>query len=375
MTAATSTVRIRGALVVALVAVALAGTSCGDDDDTATSSSASGDGASEVASDDSAPDGDEQGADGPESPLAEYLGFSTDPAEQEDRFAEQERQRQQFVAQCMAAEGFEYTPVDNASFVVSIGPGGGVDEADYVERYGFGISTTFLDGPRLPQDASDDPNLAYLERLTDEEREAYDLALYGDMSQVDGATTGQAIEVTPDLLAEQGGCFTEAMAEVDDPFREVFEELGDELSDLQERLQNEPRMVAANEAWAECMAGAGHPYDTQEDMFADISERMTPLYEAFSSPPGQVTVEGGGGGGVIVGGGIVGEGDSFEGPPELTAEQQATLEEIQTLELAVAAANLECQGELANTRAEVMAELEQAFVDEHRAELEQLLAD
>ena len=105
------------------------------------------------------------------------------------------REAERLTATCMREQGFEYTPqdVDNGSFFGGIGDDLPYFSDEWVEKYGFGITTQsfpqsqvgdlvgyndergILNGSEIPQD----PNQEYLETLSEGEREAYEAALWG----------------------------------------------------------------------------------------------------------------------------------------------------------------------------------------------------
>jgi hypothetical protein len=62
----------------------------------------------------------------------------------------------------------------------------------------------------------------------------------------------------------------------------------DNLSgNVQDGVSKDPRMIAANAAWASCMAKAGYPYRSPDQPKADLSKRATPLYK--DQKPGAIT--------------------------------------------------------------------------------------
>ncbi|HWL45790.1 MAG TPA: hypothetical protein VNQ73_22805 [Ilumatobacter sp.] len=70
------------------------------------------------------------------SPLAELLGWNTDPVEQR----RQELEIQELAGQCMREYGWEYTPVDYGVHQAPVIDG--VDMSDpqaYGEKYGYGV--------------------------------------------------------------------------------------------------------------------------------------------------------------------------------------------------------------------------------------------
>ena len=94
--------------------------------------------------------------------MSEFFGYEDmDPDEQEQRYRQEEMDRQQVIAECMRAEGFEYTVfVYEQSFSFE-SPYQDMTRREFVEKYGFGISTMFEDGfdpPEMsPDDAGDQP--------------------------------------------------------------------------------------------------------------------------------------------------------------------------------------------------------------------------
>jgi hypothetical protein len=95
----------------------------------------------------------------------------------------QEMEVQQQVAECMAAEGFEYIP-----FVPSDVGGGFVgdafDEEEYVKTYGFGVSTWVLQDQAFQEGEGEDPyasdpNQEIVNAMDEVEQEEYYRVLYG----------------------------------------------------------------------------------------------------------------------------------------------------------------------------------------------------
>ena len=122
------------------------------------------------------------------SPIAEMLGidFGFDSDQQAEQ-AEMQREAGRITAECMLEKGFEYTAIDPSTFEF-FGPGS--DELPYfseawVEKYGFGITTQrfpqssvgelvgFNDEAFGPDEQFVDPNDAYIESLSEGERDAY----------------------------------------------------------------------------------------------------------------------------------------------------------------------------------------------------------
>jgi len=106
-----------------------------------------------------------------------------DEADAEQQYRQQEREAQDKIAACMAAEGFEYVP-----YVPNQDQGGFAKpdtQEEYVAQYGFGIATMMLEDRRMDEadyieaEMAKDPNNAIVEAMSDSEQEAYYEALYG----------------------------------------------------------------------------------------------------------------------------------------------------------------------------------------------------
>lgn len=300
------------------------------------------------------------------SPLAALLGFSTDPADQEaqqQRFIDQEREVQQQVAECMRAEGFEYTPQDPAAFMGASPFDDDLpyDSREWAEKYGFGMSTTaeLEGGAFAPTTPPTDPNQAYVESLSETERAAYERALYGDMVDFDPSATPDTMVTMP----PPSGCDGKARTETD-VSSAFYTEFNDELEELYRAMENDPDIVAAQTTWSSCMAEEGYTYAGIDEMYQEASEKMNELYgmesSLTSSPPAGSESDGG---------------DStmataIGAPPAIDEEELA---EAQAWERKVAVANWDCSRELYQVQSRVSAELEQQFIDANRGRIDELL--
>lgn len=281
------------------------------------------------------------------------------------------------VAACMAAAGFDYTPVpqreeDFAYLEESIGGAGAEPEVGtvaFAEQYGYGIvafpgvdGAAAADADVEDTDVEDteageseewvDPNADYLESLSEAERTAYDAALYGEAPSEE-----ELADEDYDPGWEDLGCTGAAQHEVganagDNAFLYGYED--PEFADLYAAID---RLYAGDEVgagvaeldaeWAECIAGAGFaeyasPDEAETGLYAE--------YEALAMPDGE-------------------DGEWVE-------PGAAELEEFQRREIEVAVADATCREEVdyAGRLREQTRAREQAFVDEHRAELDALLA-
>ncbi len=146
------------------------------------------------------------------------------------------------VATCMAGEGFDYEPE------LAEAP------AADVER-GYGIATG------SPDTGIEDPNLATLAELTDEELVDYEIALYGaPFDELDGE-------------APPGGCAQEA-APILDEVRAALTDIDDLLAGVTAAVGEDPRLAAAEQKWAACMEENGLRYRRIDEPAADFAARL-----------------------------------------------------------------------------------------------------
>lgn len=311
------------------------------------------------------------------SPLDEFLGGARTGDQQEaDRQVQLEVEAA--VATCMQEAGFEYTPVDPEQLMGGFVSFSDTDQRDpeWVSRYGYGISTMDLQAP----DLSDDPNNARVEAMTEAERTAYFEALYGTG---DGGTFsvvggGAAVQAAPPMAAPgtapsgdgptdgappepaTPGCFQQADTEVRgerpavDP--ETFQDMFDALGELEKSVEADPRLAEAISTWSACMADAGHPN------LRKVAEAQDVIFQQWADLNGWEVSSGGGGGGFAV------TAQAVDDVPQLDPEQHGKLKND---EIIMATDDLGCRGDYDSIRDTVRVELETAFVEAHRAELEQ----
>lgn len=249
------------------------------------------------------------------------------------------------VAACMAAEGFEYVPHDNTGMAVRVDLDdfAGQDTKEWVTRNGYGMAM-IMDKP-LKEWV--DPNADYVASLSEAELAAYYEALIG----TDNFSMTAEEEAAYQADWEGAGCRGAADHEVyryqerlQDP---QFEDVVEAMFALPSLTQKDPRIVALSTRWADCMADAGYPgLATPDDAVASVSRAQNELYKD----------------GIDLGTGI--------GPSD---EDLAAFRE---LEISTALADFACQEEvdLIRVTAEVTLELEEAFVQDNKAALDEFVA-
>jgi hypothetical protein len=218
----------------------------------------------------------------------------------------------------MRKQGFEYLPNDYKTVrhgMVSDKSMPGMDEDEFIEQNGFGISTLYTgQPPQLNEGYSPgriglgERNVESFKKLSPADQAAYNRALLGN--NVD-ATFAVALEA--ENFSRCGGCTLEAIKQVFKPeqLRATYYNPKDAL------INKDPRMRAALRTYSEKMRAAGFDYNHPDEVEADISKRLN----------------------AIVGGGT---------PPldKLSPEQRMGLKKLQEYERRVAKANLKLQKEI-----------------------------
>lgn len=249
---------------------------------------------------------------GSAGPEAEYAAFLALRNEIESR-----------IVECMAGHGLEYVARDPEPGRPVLGEG--MTEAEFMATYGYGVFTLVLDEARWNAEHPDDG----------EDPES----LWGDFT--DDVETYMA-------LVER--CSEQAEIELGRPdpgLREALRESVDAawrplegaLEDLERRIETDDRLETAWDTWATCMADKGHDFDSVDDIEGYLWDELS-------------------GTNVTEGTIILDEG--------LERDLQPYVDE----ELAIAADDLACRGDIASIEMEVRRELEGLFIDEYRADLE-----
>lgn len=312
----------------------------------------------------------------PEGPLTKYWTQIDESIEGQAVFGAKEHEAvENAVSECMVGEGFEYTPTpwtaeDEEMFAEEEAEGPESGSLEFAREYGFGIATYPGSEEALDDTAefevdeeTDDPNLAYTEKLSLAEQESYFLALYGNESMLDGGDLEFADEVEDEMIEPEEppsapavpGCYEKAQAALgvnEDPYSAVYEDPAyeDLWAAVDEFWENseDPKVVATlDKEWNACMADKGLADDATNgrDQVSDA------LYEEYE----ELTM-----------------GDEEEWV-ELTGNDA---EEFTKREIKIAVPDAECAQSINyDVRvAEAYNEQEQKFVDQHKAQLDALVA-
>ena len=298
-----------------------------------------------------------------EALLSDYLSGWSDEDVQE-RLARMEH----VVAECMAEEGFDYTPVDYSEVEFDVGtaldlqPG----STQFAEQYGYGITTDpFTSGTA---DVTD-PNEAYVAAMSDAERDAYWTALYGAGYADAGATDED--EAVTDFAWQQAGCTGRAQQEVvasgiqDDSFAALQADLVQMLADA----DGDPRLAQAGADWSACMLDAGYDGleqagDGEAAITAEVEAARAEVYGGAAAAP-RAEDPAAAARRAMLGG------SSGTDPALDTAFEQA-LAEITPREIDMAVADARCRVEVGydDVRRQVDTQYQLAFLAEHADEIQ-----
>ena len=218
----------------------------------------------------------------------------------------------------MREQGFEYVAVDAETVRKGMAANKtlpGMSEEEFVEKYGFGVATTYSGRP--PQLATGyNPakvglgarNVEIYRKLSPADQVAYNRALFGENT---GATFAVGLEAED--FSQTGGCTRRSIEQV---FQR--DQLQANYYNPKDAIVNKhPRMKEALQAYAAEMRKAGFSYTHPDEVEPDIQDRLNALTSG-----GTVLVE------------------------SMSAEQRAALKELQNYERRVAAKTFELQQEI-----------------------------
>ncbi|MBC8446524.1 MAG: hypothetical protein H8D78_02130 [Chloroflexi bacterium] len=212
------------------------------------------------------------------------------------------------IATCMRDAGFEYIPVDYATARAAMDSNSkpsGLNADEFRAQFGYGITTQFASTDSQAVTGAGAQNTRIRSGLSPADRVAYDHVLYGE-----NPSATFVVSLDGEDFSQTGGCTRAAVEKVFSP-----EELGPGFANYQNtrdaRIDQDPRVIAAQKDWAACMREAGYSYANSGEIRANLANRL----EA-----------------------ITGGAD----PATLPADAQAALAALQGEELAIAAADHEC---------------------------------
>jgi hypothetical protein len=292
-------------------------------------------------------------------PLDEFLArisgweFGESLDEVNARQAQTFRREQELIAECMTRQGFLYFP-NEVRFVTVSTPDHPLDESwplrgsrEFAEQFGFAI----ISGAGINAWTSEpipnwiDPNAEHLASLTENERDAWNLALLGDQDS------------DPANWATEAGCWGEAIVAsiIDDS---QFDSLSEEIISFRNALSFDARVVSLNESWVQCMGKAG---------YGGFNWNSPPTLKDWLFTQEQLLY-----GGWMA---LLNDWDWEKAPEGPVAPSASSRSELAALEITLAVADWDCRNDIGYDAAlhEIYLELQQLFVDQHRHELESWL--
>ncbi|WP_328331396.1 hypothetical protein OHA70_11305 [Kribbella sp. NBC_00382] len=312
------------------------------------------------------------------SPLAEYMGdgFISSgggmmmatrsiggPQESSEEQLAKQRKIEESTAACMKAAGFDYTVVPPEQQGK-----GKFDEAfklppdKFAEQYGYGIST--IDWGKPDDAEKNDPNAKIRKALSPSAQKAYDKALNGQLTTVQG---GGVIAVAPSGggkgKPQDTGCRGKAVEEVygkpDDKAADFskFDSLFKDIEALRKRIEADQRVVDATAAWSDCLADAGHSgFKKVDEPRESISKKLDALTGANKNS----------------GSGKSDGPSAVIGAPSLDKVDAAKLADLRKDEIELAKADQGCKKKVYEEPfKKAQYELEKEFVDANKTQLEQ----
>jgi hypothetical protein len=191
----------------------------------------------------------------------------------------------------------------------------GMDESEFVEQYGFGVSTFYTGkAPQLNEGYSPGriglgkQNIDIFKKLSPADQAAYNRALLGE--NIDATF---AVSLENENFSRCGGCTLEAIKQVFKP-----EQLTSTYYNPKDAIINkDPRMKAALRKFSEKMRAAGFDYNHPDEVQLDIEKRLDAV---LGGPP--VPVE------------------------KLSSEQQESLKKLQEYERRAAKITVKLQEEI-----------------------------
>jgi len=199
---------------------------------------------------------------------------------------------EKLIAECMRAQGFEYLAVDYDTVQRAMKADKtlpGIEEEQFVERYGFGIATLYTGAPpQLAQGYSPAKmglgrrNVEIFAGLSPADQVAYSRALSG--GNMDATF---AIALDAEDFSRCGGCTRSAIEQVfgEDMLSSSFYNPTDAL------IAKDPRMREALGKYAARMRDEGFDVDDPNRVEADVRERLDAITGGRTVPLDQFSPE------------------------------------------------------------------------------------
>ena len=196
------------------------------------------------------------------------------------------------IARCMRGQGFEYIAVDFDTVRKGMSADKklpGMSEGDFVDKYGFGVSTLYTGlAPQLQSGYSPgkiglgERNVSIYKSLSAASQVAYTRALFGQHAD---ATFAIALE--RENFARTGGCTRKGVEQAfaPDQLTATYYNPKDAL------INKDPRMKTALRHYGEQMRKLGFDYAHPDEVEADVRKRLEALTQGESIPADKMSPE------------------------------------------------------------------------------------
>jgi len=268
-------------------------------------------------------------------------------ADMASRLEWEHRWTQDYVSACMNNLGFTYIPDISNPPQVLMPDGPLVGTREFAEQFGFGISNEGLwSGTVGVQSFPNTANDEMLNSMSDAERDAWNLALYGNWGEFEDLDDADI----------NWGCANLAQRSLRDLDSEESAVIQDEIRRFDDNLAVSPEMLSLDGEWASCMANLGHAgYRNPNDL-------LQTLRNEWNSRPSANNVM------------LTWDWETYpDGPPEQEASSITDNEQsFSDWEITLAIADIDCQEQVnyQPRSAETSFRAQEEFVEKHRADLE-----
>jgi hypothetical protein len=187
------------------------------------------------------------------------------------------------ISKCMTEAGFEYIAADYNTVrrgMVADKSLPGLSERQFIEQYGYGISTLYTGHAPQGSEVSTpakiglgDQNVRIFQSLSPADQVAYSHTLFGEHPD---ATFAVALE-TEDF-SRTGGCTRKAIEQIftEEQFSATY------LNPFDALVEQDSRMVAANEKYANCLREAGFDYNFEREIEPDLRKRLDAITDGLA---------------------------------------------------------------------------------------------
>ena len=194
------------------------------------------------------------------------------------------------IEKCMRVQGFEYVATDYDTVRKGMSSDKtlpGMSEAEFIEKYGSGVSTLYtglapqlVDGYSPGRVGLGERNVSIFKRLSAADQVAYNRALLGE-----NADATFAVTLERENFSRTGGCTRKGVEQAFTPQQLV----ATYYNPIDSQINKDPRMKAVLRKYAIEMRKAGFDYAHPDDVTPDINKRLVALTKGRSIPIDKLT--------------------------------------------------------------------------------------